>query len=58
MTHYLMDAADEIIVEINAAQPEVLRICMTSTSRQQRPTRSRSRWSRTNQRIGRVGNPG
>ena len=25
MTHYLMDAADEIIVEINAAQPEVLR---------------------------------
>ncbi len=25
MTHHLMDAADQIIVEINAAQPEVLR---------------------------------
>ena len=57
MTHYLMDAADQVIVEINAAQPEVLRdlhdIYVPAAPPDTQPIPLVS----TNQRIGESGIP-
>ena len=55
MTHYLMDAADEIIVEINAAQPEVLRDLHDIYIPAAAPDTQPIPLVRTNQRIGRSG---
>jgi succinyl-CoA:acetate CoA-transferase len=57
MTHYLMDAADEIIVEINAAQPEVLRDLHDIYIPAAAPDTEPIPLVRTNQRIGRPGIP-
>jgi succinyl-CoA:acetate CoA-transferase len=57
MTHYLMDAADEIIVEINAAQPEVLRDLHDIFIPAAAPDTQPIPLVRTNQRIGRPGIP-
>ena len=55
MTHYLMDAADEIIVEINAAQPEVLRDLHDIYIPAAAPDTQPIPLVRTNQRIGKSG---
>jgi succinyl-CoA:acetate CoA-transferase len=55
MTHYLMDAADEIIVEINAAQPEVLRSLHDMYIPAAAPDTQPIPLVRTNQRIGKSG---
>lgn len=57
MTHYLMDAASEIIVEINAAQPEVLRELHDIYIPEAAPDTRPIPLVRTNQRIGRSGIP-
>jgi succinyl-CoA:acetate CoA-transferase len=57
MTHYLMDAADEIIVEINAAQPEVLRELHDIYIPEAAPGTRPIPLVRTNQRIGKSGIP-
>jgi succinyl-CoA:acetate CoA-transferase len=57
MTHYLMDAADEIIVEINAAQPEVLRSLHDIHIPAAAPDTQPIPLVRTNQRIGKSGIP-
>jgi succinyl-CoA:acetate CoA-transferase len=57
MTHYLMDAADEIIVEINAAQPEVLRELHDIYIPAAAPDTQPIPLVRTNQRIGKSGIP-
>ncbi len=55
MTHYLMDAADEIIVEINAAQPEVLRDLHDIYIPAAAPDTEPIPLVRTDQRIGESG---
>ncbi|MGB5185649.1 MAG: acetyl-CoA hydrolase/transferase C-terminal domain-containing protein [Acidimicrobiia bacterium] len=55
MTHYLMDAADEVIVEINGAQPEVLRDLHDIYIPAAAPNTQPIPLIRTNQRIGRSG---
>lgn len=55
MNHYLMDAADEIIVEINAAQPEVLGTLHDVYIPAAAPDTQPIPLVRTNQRIGRSG---
>jgi len=55
MNHYLMDAADEIIVEINGAQPEVLRDLHDIYIPAAAPDTQPIPLVRTNQRIGRSG---
>ena len=55
MTHYLMDAADEIIVEINAAQPDVLRKLHDIYIPAPAPDTEPIPLVRTNQRIGTSG---
>lgn len=57
MTHYLMDAADEIIVEINAAQPEVLRSLHDIYIPAAAPDTQPIPLVRTSQRIGKSGIP-
>jgi len=57
MTHYLMDAADQVIVEINAAQPEVLRSLHDIHIPEEPPNTQPIPLVRTNQRIGRSGIP-
>ncbi len=57
MTHYLMDAADEVIVEINAAQPEVLRTLHDIHIPAAPPNTQPIPLVRTNQRIGEKGIP-
>ncbi len=55
MTHHLMDAADEIIVEINTAQPEALRNLHDVYIPAAAPDTQPIPLVRTNQRIGRSG---
>ncbi len=55
MTHHLMDAADEIIVEINAAQPDVLRNLHDVYIPSAAPDTQPIPLVRTNQRIGKSG---
>jgi succinyl-CoA:acetate CoA-transferase len=55
MTHYLMDAAAEIIVEINTAQPEVLRELHDVYIPAAAPNTEPIPLIRTNQRIGKSG---
>ena len=55
MNHYLMDAADQIIVEINGAQPEVLRDLHDIYIPAAAPDTQPIPLVRTNQRIGRSG---
>ncbi len=57
MTHYLMDAADGIIVEINTTQPEVLRTLHDVYIPAAPPATKPIPLVRTNQRIGRRGIP-
>lgn len=57
MTHYLMDAADEIVVEINAAQPEMLRSLHDIYIPAAPPDAQPIPLVRTNQRIGKPGIP-
>ncbi len=57
MTHYLMDAADEIIVEINAGQPELLRSLHDVHIPAAAPDTEPIPLVRTNQRIGTSGIP-
>ena len=57
MTHYLMDEADEIIVEINTAQPEALRRLHDIYIPAAAPDTQPIPLVRTNQRIGRSGIP-
>jgi acyl-CoA hydrolase len=57
MTHHLMDAASEIIVEINAAQPEVLQALHDIHIPAAAPDTQPIPLVRTNQRIGRSGIP-
>ena len=57
MTHYLMDAADEIIIEVNGAQPEVLRTLHDVYIPAAAPDTQPIPLVRTNQRIGRSGIP-
>jgi succinyl-CoA:acetate CoA-transferase len=57
MTHYLMDAADQIIVEINAAQPEVLRDLHDIYIPAAAPDTQPIPLVRTSQRIGKPGIP-
>ena len=57
MTHYLMDAASEVIVEINTAQPEVLRELHDIYIPEAAPNTLPIPLVRTNQRIGRSGIP-
>ena len=57
MTHYLMDKADEIIVEINAAQPEILRDLHDIYIPAAAPDTQPIPLVRTGQRIGRSGIP-
>ena len=55
MTHYLMDAADEIIVEINTAQPDALRNLHDIYIPAAAPDTQPIPLVRTNQRIGTSG---
>ena len=55
MNHYLMDAADQIIVEINGAQPEVLRNLHDVYIPAAPPDTQPIPLVRTNQRIGKAG---
>ncbi|MCP4964176.1 MAG: hypothetical protein GY926_02965 [bacterium] len=57
MTHYLMAAADEIIVEINTAQPDVLRSLHDIHIPVAAPDAQPIPLVRTNQRIGLSGIP-
>jgi succinyl-CoA:acetate CoA-transferase len=57
MTHHLMDAASEVIVEINRAQPEVLRELHDIYIPHAAPNTQPIPLVRTNQRIGRPGIP-
>jgi succinyl-CoA:acetate CoA-transferase len=57
MTHHLMDAAREVVVEINAAQPEVLRDLHDIYIPASAPDTQPIPLVRTNQRIGRAGIP-
>jgi succinyl-CoA:acetate CoA-transferase len=57
MTHYLMDAAAAIVVEINSAQPEVLRDLHDVYIPAAAPNTEPIPLVRTNQRIGRSGIP-
>ena len=57
MTHYLMDAAAEIIVEINAGQPGVLRDLHDVYLPAAAPNTQPIPLVRTTQRIGRAGIP-
>ena len=57
MTHYLMDASDIIIVEINAAQPEVLRTLHDVFVPAAAPNTQPIPLVRTSQRIGKPGIP-
>ena len=57
MTHYLVDAAHEIIVEINTAQPEVLRELHDIYIPAAAPDTQPIPLVRTNQRIGKPGIP-
>jgi len=57
MTHYLLDAADKIIVEVNAAQPEVLRSLHDVHIPAAAPATQPIPLVRTNQRIGKPGIP-
>ncbi len=57
MTHYLIDAADEIIVEVNAAQPEVLRDLHDVYIPEAAPGTQPIPLVRANQRIGTSGIP-
>ena len=57
MTHHLMDAAREIIVEINKAQPEVLQALHDVYVPAAAPDTQPIQLVRTNQRIGRSGIP-
>nr|MDJ0952386.1 acetyl-CoA hydrolase [Acidimicrobiia bacterium] len=57
VTHHLMDAADEIIVEVNAAQPEVLRQLHDIYVPKAAPDTQPIPLTATNQRIGRTGIP-
>ena len=57
MTHYLLAAADEIIIEINAAQPDVLRELHDVYIPAAPPETQPIPLTRTNQRIGRGGIP-
>ena len=57
MTHHLTDAADEIIVEINAAQPEVLRDLHDVYIPAAAPNTQPIPLVRTTQRIGHSGIP-
>ena len=57
MTHHLMDAAKEIIVEINTAQPEVLKALHDIYVPAAAPDTQPIPLVRTNQRIGRSGIP-
>ncbi len=57
MTHHLMDAAPEIIVEINAAQPDVLRSLHDIYIPAPAPHTQPIPLVRTNQRIGKPGIP-
>ncbi|MCP3997687.1 MAG: hypothetical protein GY722_21900 [bacterium] len=57
MTHYLMDAADEVIIEVNVAQPDVLRSLHDIHIPAAPPNTQPIPLVRTNQRIGRSGIP-
>jgi succinyl-CoA:acetate CoA-transferase len=57
MTHHLMHAADEVIVEINAAQPEILRELHDIYIPEAAPDTRPIPLVRTNQRIGKAGIP-
>jgi succinyl-CoA:acetate CoA-transferase len=57
MTHHLMDAAKEVIVEINTAQPEVLKALHDIYVPAAAPDTQPIPLVRTNQRIGRSGIP-
>ncbi len=57
MTHYLMDAATEIIVEVNTAQPEVLRELHDVYIPAAAPDTQPIPLVRTSQRIGKSGIP-
>ncbi len=57
MTHYLMDAADEIIVEVNSAQPDLLRDLHDIYIPEAAPNTRPIPLLHTSQRIGESGIP-